>query len=81
MQSDITFDNIYIGHSVDDASKLAKETYEVKRPVEEAEDENREAELDRQTHPFAAGRLGPEFRPRIPEPVQEWLLSLHSPAR
>ena len=39
MQSDITFDNIYIGHSVDDANKLREETYDVKRPLEEAEDE------------------------------------------
>ena len=39
MQSDITFDNIYIGHSVEDASKLRQETYDLKRPVEEAEDE------------------------------------------
>jgi calnexin len=39
MQSDITFDNIYIGHSVEDAAKFREETYDVKRPVEEAEDE------------------------------------------
>jgi calnexin len=39
MQSDITFDNIYIGHSVEDANKLREETYDIKRPVEEAEEE------------------------------------------
>ena len=39
MQSDITFDNIYIGHSVDDAAKFREETYDVKRSLEEAEDE------------------------------------------
>ena len=39
MQSDITFDNIYIGHSVEDAAKFREETYDVKRPLEEAEDE------------------------------------------
>jgi len=38
MQSDITFDNIYIGHSPEDAAALAAETYNVKRPVEEAEE-------------------------------------------
>ncbi|KAK5063158.1 hypothetical protein LTR84_005234 [Exophiala bonariae] len=38
MQSDITFDNIYIGHSVEDAAALTAETYLIKRPVEEAED-------------------------------------------
>lgn len=34
MQSDILFDNIYIGHSVEDAAKLAAETFHVKHPVE-----------------------------------------------
>lgn len=38
MQADITFDNIYIGHSIDDAAALRKETYDVKKPVEDAED-------------------------------------------
>lgn len=36
MQSDILFDNIYIGHSVEDAEKLAEETFKVKQPVEKA---------------------------------------------
>ncbi|KAL8303999.1 hypothetical protein RB597_004659 [Gaeumannomyces tritici] len=35
MQSDILFDNIYIGHSVEDARKLADETFFVKHPNEE----------------------------------------------
>ncbi|KIW44450.1 uncharacterized protein PV06_02919 [Exophiala oligosperma] len=39
MQSDITFDNIYIGHSVEDAAAFRVETYDVKRPIEEAEEE------------------------------------------
>jgi calnexin len=38
MQSDITFDNIYIGHSVEDANALRAETYDIKRPVEDAEE-------------------------------------------
>ncbi|KIW77661.1 hypothetical protein Z517_07493 [Fonsecaea pedrosoi CBS 271.37] len=38
MQSDITFDNIYIGHSIEDANAFRAETYDVKRPIEEAED-------------------------------------------
>lgn len=38
MQSDITFDNIYIGHSPDEAAAFRTETYSVKSPVEEAED-------------------------------------------
>ncbi|KAJ5504004.1 hypothetical protein N7463_006878 [Penicillium fimorum] len=39
MQNDILFDNIYIGHSVEDAEKLRKETFDVKFPIEEAEEE------------------------------------------
>ena len=36
MQSDILFDNIYIGHSVEDAEKLAAESFKLKQPVEKA---------------------------------------------
>ncbi|KAM0260367.1 hypothetical protein ACHAQJ_002768 [Trichoderma viride] len=36
MTNDILFDNIYIGHSVEDAEKLAAETFFVKHPVEKA---------------------------------------------
>jgi calnexin len=36
MQADVSFDNIYIGHSIDDAKKLADETFFVKFPVEKA---------------------------------------------
>ncbi|KAK8229442.1 calnexin precursor [Phyllosticta capitalensis] len=39
MQKDILFDNIYIGHSVEDAAALQKETYDVKAKVEKAEEE------------------------------------------
>jgi calnexin len=35
MQNNIMFDNIYIGHSVDDARKLAEETFFLKHPLEE----------------------------------------------
>ena len=38
MQNDITFDNIYIGHSVADAASLRAQTYDVKKTVEEAEE-------------------------------------------
>lgn len=38
MQSDISFDNIYIGHSVEDADAFRAETYDVKRPIEDEED-------------------------------------------
>ncbi|KAH8648975.1 Calreticulin family-domain-containing protein [Tricladium varicosporioides] len=35
MQSDIMFDNIYIGHSVADAEKFAEETFFEKHPIEQ----------------------------------------------
>ncbi|KAH8884474.1 calnexin [Thozetella sp. PMI_491] len=35
MQPNILFDNIYIGHSVEDARKLAEETFFEKHPIEE----------------------------------------------
>ena len=39
MQNDILFDNIYIGHSVSDAEKFAKETFSIKSASEKAEEE------------------------------------------
>ncbi len=39
MQNNILFDNIYIGHSIEDAEKLAKDTYDVKIAVEKAEED------------------------------------------
>lgn len=38
MQNDILFDNIYIGHSVEDATALQKESFDVKVTVEKAEE-------------------------------------------
>lgn len=35
MQNDILFDNIYIGHSVEDAEKFADETFNEKHPIEQ----------------------------------------------
>lgn len=35
MQNNILFDNIYIGHSIEDADKLAKESFGLKHPQEE----------------------------------------------
>lgn len=39
MQNDILFDNIYIGHSVEDAEAFQKETYDVKIAIEKEEEE------------------------------------------
>lgn len=35
MTEDILFDNLYIGHSPEDAQRLAKQTFEVKKKIEE----------------------------------------------
>lgn len=39
MQNDILFDNIYIGHSIEDAEALKKETFDLKITAEKAEEE------------------------------------------
>lgn len=39
MTEDILFDNLYVGNSVEDAKKLAAETFEVKKPLESKADE------------------------------------------
>ncbi|KAI0035137.1 Calreticulin family-domain-containing protein [Vararia minispora EC-137] len=35
MTEDILFDNIYVGHSIEDANKLKEVTFDVKKPLEE----------------------------------------------
>ncbi|KAL9060497.1 MAG: hypothetical protein Q9162_000670 [Coniocarpon cinnabarinum] len=37
MQANILFDNIYIGHSIDDATKIKEETWDIKSASEKAE--------------------------------------------
>ncbi|EIM92379.1 Calreticulin-domain-containing protein [Stereum hirsutum FP-91666 SS1] len=44
MTEDILFDNIYVGHSPEDAKALAEETYEVKKALEKAKDIKEEEE-------------------------------------
>ena len=46
MQNDIMFDNIYIGHSVDDANALKKETWDLKVEAEKAEEKLNEPKWD-----------------------------------
>jgi len=47
MTEDILFDNIYIGHSVADAKALAAETFDIKKPLEVAEQKAKaEADID-----------------------------------
>ena len=46
MTEDILFDNIYVGHSTDDAKALAAETFEIKKPLEVALDKPAVADED-----------------------------------
>lgn len=46
MQNDILFDNIYIGHSESDAEALKEETFDVKLPIEKAEQEKNKPKDD-----------------------------------
>lgn len=46
MQNDILFDNIYIGHSIDDAEKLKAETFDLKIAAEKAEEEANKPKVD-----------------------------------
>ncbi|KAI9821449.1 MAG: hypothetical protein M1826_000685 [Phylliscum demangeonii] len=38
MQNDILFDNIYIGHSIEDAEALKAQTFDIKHPIEKKEE-------------------------------------------
>jgi len=46
MQNDILFDNIYIGHSVEDARALQKESFDLKIVAEKAEEKAAEPKFD-----------------------------------
>lgn len=46
MQEDILFDNFYVGHSISDAERLAKETFHLKFPIE---DKLEKADADKTT--------------------------------
>lgn len=45
MTEDILFDNIYVGHSIEDANAFKAETFDVKKPLEVAA-KNKKAEVD-----------------------------------
>lgn len=56
MQGNILFDNIYIGHSIEDADALKKETWDIKHGVELKEQEaQKPAEADPITGQIPAG--------------------------
>jgi calnexin len=49
MQNNILFDNVYIGHSPEDAEALANESWKVKNEIEKAEEKANEPKLDEET--------------------------------
>lgn len=46
MQNDILFDNIYIGHSIEEANQLAAETWDLKQPIEKSLEEAEKPKKD-----------------------------------
>jgi hypothetical protein len=46
MTEDILFDNLYVGHSVEDAKTLAAETFEVKKRLENKADKPEDVDED-----------------------------------
>ncbi|KAL1964335.1 hypothetical protein VTN77DRAFT_7020 [Rasamsonia byssochlamydoides] len=59
MQNDILFDNIYIGHSIEDAEALRKETFDVKKPIELAEEEAQKPKFQDKTKPSVSFKENP----------------------
>ncbi|PYH42070.1 calnexin [Aspergillus saccharolyticus JOP 1030-1] len=60
MQNDILFDNIYIGHSEEDAEQLRKETFDIKHPIELAEEEaNKPKPEEKVTEPSVSFKENP----------------------
>ncbi|KAL2756368.1 hypothetical protein ACRALDRAFT_1019235, partial [Sodiomyces alcalophilus JCM 7366] len=57
MQNDIMFDNIYIGHSVEDAEKLAEETFKPKYAVEKALEEAEKPKAEEKKKPASPNDL------------------------
>ena len=51
MTEDILFDNIYVGHSEEDAKAFAAETFDVKKPLEESANAKPAADDDEDTLP------------------------------
>lgn len=49
MTEDILFDNLYVGHSVEDAKALAAETFEVKKPLETAAEKPETSDEEEET--------------------------------
>jgi calnexin len=57
MQNDILFDNIYIGHSVEDADKFAEETFKQKHPIEQLVELAEKPKVDEKKPPKSPSEL------------------------
>ncbi|ORX38009.1 ER-associated protein catabolism-related protein [Kockovaella imperatae] len=68
MTEDILFDNIYVGHSEEDAKEFAKTTYHVKKPIEQAA----EGSVDEDEEPSG---LVDKIRLRVYEFLREYRYS------
>ena len=58
MTEDILFDNLYVGHSAEDAKKFAAETFEIKKPLEVAADKPLADDDDDETVSFRDDPVG-----------------------
>ncbi|KAF5368524.1 hypothetical protein D9758_002456 [Tetrapyrgos nigripes] len=58
MTEDILFDNIYIGHSLDDAKALAAESFDIKKPLESAKPNDAGADDEDESSTFAEDPIG-----------------------
>ncbi|CAD6890898.1 unnamed protein product [Tilletia controversa] len=75
MQSDILFDNIYVGHSPEDARAFAAETFDVKIKLEdgkEAEEAKQAAEKAKDTAEKAKKEVGDVVQ-QVRSAVEQWL--------
>ena len=73
MQNDILFDNIYIGHSIEDAEALRKETFDVKRPIEETEEEASKPKVD-DTEPSTSSSFLEDPLTFVREKIDQFIL-------
>jgi hypothetical protein len=58
MTEDILFDNIYVGHSLEDAKTLAAETFEIKKPLEVASDKPVDDDVEEEKLSFKDDPIG-----------------------
>jgi hypothetical protein len=58
MTEDILFDNIYVGHSLEDAKALAAESFDIKKPLESAKPKDEASDDEEEGSTFAEDPIG-----------------------